>query len=114
MLPYGLGPTTRAFAMKLFRLVSLIEGFSFLILLFVAMPLRAYMGLAEVVYYVGWIHGILFLAYGALSLAVSHLQRWSIAYWFLVLLLGMVPFGFLVVERHLRRALRPADMPGMA
>jgi len=100
--------------MKLFRLVSLIEGLSFLTLLLVAMPLRAYADMPEVVYYVGWIHGILFLAYGALSLAVSHLRQWSIAYWLLVFLLGAVPFGFLVVESHLKRALRSAQAPEAA
>lgn len=100
--------------MKLFRLVSLIEGLSFLVLLLVAIPLRAYADMPEVVYYVGWIHGILFLAYGALALTVSHLQQWSIAYWLLVFLLGAVPFGFLVVESHLKRALRSGQAPEAA
>ena len=98
--------------MKIFRAISLIEGLSFLTLLFIAMPLRAYLGMAEAVYYVGWIHGVLFIAYIAGATVVSHQQQWRIGYWLLVLLLGTVPFGFLVVENHLRRALHAAAAPG--
>ena len=57
--------------MKIFRAISLIEGLSFLTLLFIAMPLRAYLGMAEAVYYVGWIHGVLFIAYIAGATAPS-------------------------------------------
>ena len=92
--------------MKFFRLVSLIEGLSLLTLLFVAMPLRSWAGMDEAVTLVGWVHGILFLLYGAVALVISHLQRWSIGYWLLVFLLGAVPFGFLLVDHQLRRAMR--------
>ncbi|MFP4560503.1 MAG: DUF3817 domain-containing protein [Thiohalorhabdus sp.] len=96
--------------MRLFRLVSLIEGLSLLTLLLVAIPLRAYLGLHEAVYYVGWTHGVLFLVYGALALVVSHRRGWSIAYWLMVFLLGAVPFGFLVVDAQLKRALRSSEV----
>lgn len=92
--------------MKTFRLVSFIEGCSLLLLLFVAMPLKYYAGMPAVVWYVGMGHGILFMLFAALSLTVSHRQGWSVGYWLLVLLLGVVPFGFLLLDTRLRAETR--------
>ena len=100
--------------MKLFRLISLIEGASLLILLLVAVPLRVYAGLHEPVWYVGWTHGLLFLTYGAFALVISHRREWSILRWLVTFLLGAVPFGFLVVDGQLRRAVQTAEEPEAA
>lgn len=99
--------------MKLFRLISLIEGVSLLILLGVAVPLRVYGGLHEPVWYVGWTHGLLFLTYGAFALVISHMREWSILRWLATFLLGAVPFGFLIVDGQLKRALRTVEEPGV-
>ena len=45
------------------RAIALVEGCSFLLLLFVSMPLKYYMGMAEFSFMVGLAHGYLFLAY---------------------------------------------------
>jgi integral membrane protein len=45
------------------RSVALIEGFSFLLLLFVSMPLKYYMGMRGFSFYVGALHGALFVIY---------------------------------------------------
>lgn len=87
-------------------MVSLVEGLSLLTLLFVAIPLRTHFGMPEAVTYMGWIHGVLFLFYGAVALVVSHRAHWSILAWLAVFLLGAVPFGFVLVDWHLRRRLR--------
>ena len=92
--------------MTYFRMLSVIEGLSLLTLLLVAMPLRYYAGMHDAVYYVGWTHGILFLIYGAGALVASHKQGWSVPYWLFIFFLGAVPFGFLVVDYQLKRALR--------
>ncbi|WP_020146497.1 DUF3817 domain-containing protein [Thioalkalivibrio sp. ALJ15] len=88
--------------MKFFRLISVLEGLSLITLLFVAMPLRTYADMPLAVTYAGWVHGILFIIYGATSLIASHLSGWSVWKWLLVLLLGVVPFGFLYVDRMIR------------
>lgn len=88
--------------MQAFRLISLIEGLSLLALLLIAMPLKYQFGIAEAVLYVGITHGTLFLLYMVVSLAVSHQQQWTIAKWLAVFLAGVVPFGFLMVDRQLK------------
>ena len=85
-----------------FRLLSLIEGLSLITLLFVAMPARYQFGV-DFVWPVGMAHGVLWLAFVAMSLLVSHLQRWSVLAWLLALLCSVVPFGFLVLDARLRR-----------
>ncbi len=94
--------------MKPFRLVSLVEGASLLVLLSGAVPLRYYGGLHGPVWYAGWTHGLLFLTYGGFALAISHLREWSVLRWLAIFLLGAVPFGFLVVDAQLRRSMEAA------
>ena len=48
---------------RAFRMTALAEGSSFLLLLFVAMPMKYLMGMPRVVTVVGAIHGVLFLLY---------------------------------------------------
>lgn len=93
-----------------FRLLSLIEGLSLITLLFIAMPARYQFGV-DFVWPVGMAHGVLWLAFVAMSLLVSHLQRWSVLAWLLALLCSVVPFGFLVLDARLRRERAKAPLP---
>ena len=51
------------------RLISLVEGVSFLLLLGVAMPLKYLAGIPEVVTVVGAAHGVLFILYALAAAA---------------------------------------------
>jgi len=96
--------------LKSFRLLSFVEGLSLLVLLFIAMPAKYQFG-HDFVWPVGMTHGLLWMAYGAMSLLVSHLQRWSVAVWLLALLCSVVPLGFLLLDARLKRELRAAATP---
>jgi len=52
---------------RVFRMIALAEGVSFLTLLFIAMPMKYFMGMPEVVRVVGSIHGVLFVLYVGLD-----------------------------------------------
>ena len=91
-----------------FRIISLIEGLSFLVLLFVAMPLKYQWGYPEAVSMVGMTHGMLFMAYVILAGVVGQRQGWSDRFMFVVVLAGMLPFGCFVLEQRLKKdALQP-------
>ena len=90
--------------LKSFRLLSLIEGLSLLVLLFIAMPAKYQFG-HDFVWPVGMTHGVLWLAYVLASLVVSHLLKWSVLAWGLALLSSVVPFGFVLLDRRLKREL---------
>lgn len=80
---------------NLYRKTAVIEGISYLILLFVAMPLKYFFNIPEAVQYFGWIHGILFLAFILFLLMASIQYRWSfgrIALYLVASLLPVVPF----------------------
>ena len=90
--------------LKFFRLLSVIEGLSLITLLFIAMPLRYQFG-TDFVWPVGMTHGLLWLLYFVASLAVSHVRRWSVPVWLLSLLCSVLPFGFVLLDRRLKREL---------
>lgn len=60
-----------------FRLIGILEGISFLVLLLVAMPLKYIWEWPLAVKYVGWAHGVLFIAYGVALLNAAIKLSWS-------------------------------------
>lgn len=86
-----------------FRIVAIAEGWSFLILLFVAMPLKYVFDLPQLVKIVGWLHGVLFVAFGFLMLNLAVAKDWKISKIVIVFLSGFVPFGTFWMERKYLR-----------
>lgn len=87
---------------RIFRMISLAEGISLLTLLFLAMPMKYFMGMPEAVKVVGSIHGGLFVLY-VVSLAVVHFtQRWSFLFSLGALVASFIPFGAFVLDKQLR------------
>jgi integral membrane protein len=89
-------------AVARFRLVSLAEGLSYVLLMFVAMPLKYAAGIPEAVRVVGSLHGALFILFVATLFLAARQARWSPARaaWFL--LLSIIPLGALRIEQELR------------
>jgi integral membrane protein len=87
---------------KVFRLIALAEGISFLTLLFIAMPMKYFMGLPEVVRVVGSIHGGLFVLYVGLLAAIHFRQRWSFNFSLYALVASIIPFGTFMLDKQLR------------
>lgn len=85
-----------------FRILALIEGVSYLLILFVTMPLKYYMGIGILNKIVGWSHGILFVLY--IILACEILIRNRISFWqFLrVIIASIIPFGTFFNEKMLK------------
>lgn len=88
-----------------FRVLSLAEGASYLLLLFVAMPLKYLMGLPQAVRVVGMLHGLLFVAL-LLALVPLLWRGWRLRRALKALALALVPFGALWLEAELRREAR--------
>ncbi len=89
-------------ALQIFRKIALAEGISFLVLLFIAMPLRKFAGIPEAVKIVGWLHGVLFIAF-IISLAyVAWRLRWSFVKIVLAFIASLIPFGTFLLDRNLK------------
>ena len=87
--------------LSFFRMLSLLEGLSLITLLVIAMPAKYHFGVVDNIWMVGMTHGILWLCYFVFSLVVSHLQKWSVMFWMLVLLTSVVPFACFFLDRKL-------------
>jgi len=93
------------------RRLGLVEGCSFLILLFLAMPLKYLAGQPAAVKWVGWAHGLLFMAY-AFQLALVFFQhRWSIPRAAAALAAALLPFGPFLLDRRMRAWEAEASAP---
>jgi len=94
-----------------FRAVALLEGLSFVVLLFIAMPLKYLAGLPLAVRVVGMAHGVLFLLYVPSLLEVAVVHRWSLSRVVAAFGASLVPFGTFVLDARLRREARMAVEP---
>lgn len=84
---------------KRFRTIAIAEGISFLVLLLVAMPLKYMMGVEIAVKIVGWLHGILFIAYWVLAVPLFTKLKWDVERIIGLGLASILPFGTFVMER---------------
>lgn len=85
------------------RVIGWWEGVSFLVLLFIAMPLKYFAGEPAVVRVVGMAHGVLFMLYvlAALQAALAHDWPWKRTA--LVLLASVLPAGPFIVDAKILR-----------
>lgn len=86
-----------------FRAVALLEGLSFILLLFVAMPLKYLAGLPLAVRVVGLAHGLLFVLFLFALMEVAIASRWSLVRVVGAFVSSLVPFGTFVLDARLRR-----------
>lgn len=86
------------------RTVGIYEGISYLLLLGIAMPIKYMLGIPEVVKYVGWAHGVLFVLYMMALLQVTLVHRWSVLKVAAGVLASLLPFGPFILDRKLLHA----------
>ena len=88
---------------QLYRKTALIEGVSYLILLFIAMPMKYFFNIPEAVKYFGWIHGILFLVFFIFLILAWIKYRWSIFRIALYLIASVLPFVPFILDKKLEK-----------
>ena len=91
--------------MKVFRIVSILEGLSYLMILAVSFGVIS----REYVFPLGASHGFLFVLYLFLSLNVSHKHKWPVLLWVLIFLASLIPFAFVAVELFLSKENKKAE-----
>lgn len=85
--------------LKIFRLISFLEGVSYLLLLFIAVPIK-YLGENEAfVKMLGMPHGLLFIAYIILAIMLKYDLNWKSKIFWSVLIASIVPFGTFYIDR---------------
>ena len=94
---------------KTLRLVGLIEGISFLLLLFIAMPVKYMMDNPVLVKYIGMGHGVLFILFLVVLFAVCEKQKWSLSMFIMGLIASILPFGPFIFDMKLKMLEQPAE-----
>lgn len=85
-----------------FRKIAVAEGVSYILLVFVAMPLKYFAGIPEAVKYTGWAHGILFMLYVVLLIMAWLEYKWAFKKAALFGLASLVPFAPFWVDKKLK------------
>lgn len=87
--------------LTLFRIISLLEGLSYITILSITLGVLS----RDLIFPVGMAHGLLFILYLVLSLLVCNKQQWSLKIWLPLFLASFVPFAFIPVELYLRKVI---------
>jgi len=82
-------------------MIALAEGTSFLILLFIAMPMKYFMGMPLAVRVVGSIHGLLFLLYVARLVSLRTTYEWDNKFSLQAFIASILPFGTFLFDKYL-------------
>ena len=76
---------------KKLRITGIAEGFSFLVLLCIAMPLKYYAEMPDAVKITGWIHGVLFITYMVFLINVKYSVGWSYSKFIIAIVAALFP-----------------------
>ncbi|OBX24041.1 MULTISPECIES: DUF3817 domain-containing protein [Bizionia] len=91
--------------LQLFRIIAFLEGVSYILLLFIATPIKYLSDDPQYVKMLGMPHGILFIAYIILAIIISKKMQWCNSTLAKVLLASIIPFGTFYVEyKYLKKA----------
>ncbi|KAA5821374.1 DUF3817 domain-containing protein [Algibacter amylolyticus] len=85
--------------LNIFRIVALLEGVSYLLLLFIATPIKYISGNPEYVKLLGMPHGVLFMLYVVLAFLLMKDMKWNTKTLFIVLIASVIPFGTFYIEK---------------
>ncbi|MGK0459090.1 MAG: integral membrane protein [Polaribacter sp.] len=89
---------------NIFRIVSFLEGVSYLLLLFVAVPIKYFQGDVSYVKMLGMPHGILFMSYIVLAVMLQKTMKWNLKSLGIIVLASVIPFGtFYVDKKYLQK-----------
>lgn len=83
------------------RILGFVEGVSFLVILFVTMPLKYIWEMREPNVVVGMAHGVLFIGYCLLVVVVGYKLKWKLLTIFWALLASVIPFGTFVADKKI-------------
>jgi integral membrane protein len=87
-----------------FRWVTLVEGISYVLLLFIAMPLKYIAGIPEGVRILGMAHGVLFVTFCVLLALMTRRHQWNYKFSMGLFLSSLVPIASFFMDRKIKDA----------
>ncbi|WP_445956007.1 DUF3817 domain-containing protein [Yeosuana sp.] len=85
--------------LNIFRIVAILEGVSYILLLFIATPIKYLAEDPQYVKLLGMPHGLLFIGYIIIAFIFKSETTWTKSQFGSVLLASIIPFGTFYVDR---------------
>lgn len=85
-----------------FRAISIIEGISYFILVFFAMPLKYFFAEPMAVKVFGMLHGIFFILFCLALYRVMIEKRWKLFFSIKLFIYSLIPFLFILIEKDIK------------
>ena len=87
-----------------FRIIAFLEGVSYILLLFIAVPIKYSSGDPTYVKLLGMPHGLLFVAYLVVAFLIKDDEQWSGKDFGIVMIASLLPFGtFYIDKKYLKK-----------
>lgn len=91
-----------ASSIGVFRIIGFLEGMSFILLMFIAMPLKYIYDQPKAVEIIGMAHGVLFVVFVFFAFYLSITKKWNLFKVTAPLLLSSIlPFGTFVADKKI-------------
>ena len=87
---------------KILRILGNVEGVSYLLLVFIAMPLKYAYDMPMAVKITGMAHGVLFVAYCMVLALCMKKFSWKLGFGVYLFIATLIPFGTFVTDRKLK------------
>ena len=84
---------------NIYRLTAFLEGVSYILLLFIAVPIKYLLNEAVFVKILGMPHGILFILYILFSIIAKIKYNWNFRKFLVVSIASLVPFGTFYIDK---------------
>ncbi|WP_225872600.1 DUF3817 domain-containing protein [Pedobacter frigoris] len=88
--------------LSVFRKIAVAEGLSYVLLVFIAMPLKYWADMPLAVKYTGWAHGLLFMLYIVFLIMAWVEYKWSFKRTALFGVASLLPFAPFWVDKKLK------------
>tara|TARA_B110001454_G_C12291835_1_gene255601 strand:- start:214 stop:489 length:276 start_codon:yes stop_codon:yes gene_type:complete len=85
---------------NIFRIIALLEGVSYLLLLFISVPIKYLYDNEFYVKLLGMPHGILFILYILIAYKIKKSMRWNMSTFMIVIIASLIPFGTFYIDRR--------------
>ena len=84
---------------NIYRLTAFLEGVSYILLLFIAVPIKYLLNEALFVKILGMPHGILFILYILFSIIAKIKYNWNLRKFLVISIASLVPFGTFYIDK---------------
>ncbi|OCL85425.1 DUF3817 domain-containing protein [Arcobacter porcinus] len=86
-----------------FRTISIVEGISYLVLVFFAMPMKYYFDEPMTTKIFGMIHGIFFIIFCIALYGAMKKYKWNFIFSLKLFIYSLIPFLFILIEKEIMR-----------